>query len=130
MEKQPIPNLSFLESKGFKVVNLQQSKSFGDFVLELESLDFFLKYSKDRSISSVDIMSTNDKNNWYELDLIKAFVNNEVLLTKKNSQEELALFLETNFDRLVTLFNGINYAHTKVSLELMKAKRFKQMFPL
>ena len=127
MEQRKYP---FLERKGFTITS---STSGGylpqDYIVILESPHFSLKYGLERFTAFIEIASNTDKNEWKDLTLVKALLYSEELSEHKPDTAKLEHFLQTDFDKIVLLFNNENYAATKIKLNELVRVRLRRMFP-
>ncbi len=119
----------YLISKGFKVINQQQSDYFGDYYDILTSTNIELIFNSSKSYKSIDIRKSGDDGDGYDLYLVRALILNELNLKEQIKFESVKQFLENNLKSISKLFSDKNYNNTQKELEKLEKKRVKQMFP-
>ena len=120
---------NYLISNGFRLINKDTSKYFSDYFDTFTNDIIRLRFSSTQSIKTIDICSIEEKENWYDLALVKALLNQEQELNVVTSVEVLFDFLVKELILINKMFNTENYPITKVNLEDLGNKRAKQMFP-
>ncbi len=128
MNKRNFLNDYFL-LRGFKATETQVSEYFGDYFQIYSNGTIDIRLISDKSIESIDIRSSADENNWYDLTLIKAFIDNDNNLMRVLTIEESCVFLQQNISIINNLFNINLYLTTKKELEKLSKMRANQMFP-
>jgi len=118
-----------LRSSGFKLIEQDTSKYFGDYYDTFANDAFELRFSSSKSFEEVDIRSREEKENWYDLALVKALLYNEEKLSIATAIEEHNKFLKKELHRIGILFSKKNYSATKKKLDELGNERAKQMFP-
>ena len=120
---------SFLKSKGFRLIKKNKGEFFGNYFNVFANETIELRFSSSKSFETVDIRLGCPNEDWYDLALVKALLNNETNLTNVTNIEEYCMFLQNEFIRISDLFNGKNYLVAKEKLEYLRNERVKQMFP-
>lgn len=119
----------FLKDSGFELLKMETSEFFGDYYDVLTNESFQLRFSGSKSVETVDIRSKLPNENWYDLALVKALLQNESNLNYVTTIDEYCDFLYNEFSNIAKLFSKENYAITNNKLEELGNKRAKQMFP-
>lgn len=119
----------FLESNAFKLIDRNESESFGDCFYTYANDLIKLRFVSDKSFKSIDITNNNDNKNWYDLALLKALIYQEQNLNLVTSIEELIIFLNKEINYINQLFDKDNLRKTNNALEKLRNIRMKQMFP-
>lgn len=119
----------YMESQNFQLLNKGKSDNFGDYFDIFSNENVFIRFSSSKSSETVDICSVSDKNNWFDIALIKALLNNETILNRKTSYKEYLNFLKNDLFNIIKLFDKNNYPATKEELKILEHKRVEQMFP-
>jgi len=120
---------NYLISKGFKVINQQQSDYFGDYYDILTSTNIELVFNSSKSYKSIDIRKSGDDGEGYDLSLVRALIMNDLNLKEQLNLKLLNQFLVNNLASINKLFSDKNYNNTQKELEKLEKKRVKQMFP-
>src|SRR6218665_1524950 len=100
-----------LRSSGFKLIEQDTSKYFGDYYDTFANDAFELRFSSSKSFEEVDIRSNEEK------------------LSIATAIEEHNKFLKKELHRIGILFSKKNYSATKKKLDELGNERAKQMFP-
>jgi hypothetical protein len=120
---------SFLRSKGFKMKRAEYSEYFSDY-FEISASKFIqIRILQDKSLQSIDISSVFDKENWYDLSLIKMLIINKEKPETITPISEMQKFLIDNFQYIQDLFNKQNYPETRNRLDELRNIRMRRMFP-
>ena len=77
----------------------------------------------------LDDIHISEKDNWFDMALVKALLYNEDLLNRKTSFSEHLEFIRNDFNNIILLFNKDNYSFTKEKLKILENRRIRQMFP-
>lgn len=120
----------FLKSYKFKIIKAEKSDSFGDFYDIFSNGLVNIRFISSRSQTTIAISNIIDKDNWYDLAIIKALLYHEENLNNVFPIDESVSFLEQELLVIIEIFNKINYSSTKSKLRELEDKRVKQMFPL
>jgi hypothetical protein len=121
-----------LDKYGFKVIReVYYEHIFGNFIIDIESDAFCLRYYNDREILSIDIASLSNKDDWYALSFIKDLIYSpgainadETVKDNDTRINELNNFLKKDFAKIVELMNEANYPDTKKKLDEGLRKQF------
>ena len=119
----------FLKLNGFNLLEQSTSEYFGDYSDLFECEDFGLRFSSSKSDETVDIYSLSDKEEVFDLALLKALIFKEKILNVPTTIDEYYKFLKNELHQIKVLFLKINYLKTKKGLDDLGNERAKQMFP-
>lgn len=128
MEKEII---DFLNFKGFKTIQSNQSSSFGEYYNVLSNGIIKFRFVKSRSGETIDIQKIGLNEQWYDIALVKALLHgkDKAGLDKPLSLEGYIAFLQDEFMPILVLFNDSNYLATKERLTALGNERAQRMFP-
>jgi hypothetical protein len=118
-----------------KIKDKYDPKNFGNFIIELSAINFFIRYVNDRSVLVVEVASKKDPNNWFDLSFIRDFYHPDKLNRDESELDNptrirmLNDFLQKNFDQINEWFEERNYFTNKVKLEQLLKEQFKRRFP-
>jgi hypothetical protein len=126
-----------LDEYGFKVIREEYYEHiFGNFIIDLESIYFYLRYYNDREILSIDIASLSNKKDWFALSFIKDLIYNPDAIdadeTKRDNATRINLlnnFLRKDFDKIADLMSETNYPDTQKRLDKGLRKQFFIKYP-
>ena len=125
----------FLESNNFHLVSHIGDLSFGDYYDIYSNGNINIKFITDRSkdyrficIHDVHVQDVENLN-WFDIGLIKDFLNNEKNLDHGITFDESLCYLKGNFSKISYLFNKKNIFETLKKLDDLQIERAKQMFP-
>jgi hypothetical protein len=118
----------FLISAGFKLIEAENSKYFGDYYDTFANSIIALRFSSSKSIMCVDVCNFNN-DEWFDLSLVKALIHEEGNLIEVTTDKEYVQFLQQYLTQISNLFNDSNYRSTKKNLKSLEEKRVRQMFP-
>jgi hypothetical protein len=118
----------FLISAGFKLIEAENSKYFGDYYDTFANSIIALRFSSSKSIMCVDVCNFNNEE-WFDLSLVKALIHEEGNLIEVTTDKEYVQFLQQYLTQISNLFNDSNYRSTKKNLKSLEEKRVRQMFP-
>jgi len=119
----------FLISIGFKPIENDASPFFGDYFEVYSNGEISIKLGNSKSFQTVDVTNHLNSNQWFDLALIMAVIQNEQDLTKVITVTQFKVFLETHLLEICELLNAQNYDLTKKKIEILEHKRVQQMFP-
>ena len=119
----------FLKLNGFNLLDQTTSEHFGDYSELFECEYFGLIFSSSKSDETIDIYSLSDKEEVFDLALLKALIFKEDILNIPTTIDEYYKFLKNELCQIKLLFLNSNYLKTKKELEDLGDKRAKQMFP-
>lgn len=122
-------NYNIFKSKGFKLVNNSDSIYFGDHYYIYYNNIINIRLVSDKSKISVGVKSKFERDNWFDLILIKSLIDSENNLLGIMTIKEYNSFLENYLDVICELFNKQNYSSTKQKLEFLESERVRIMFP-
>jgi hypothetical protein len=118
----------FILRNEFREVAEERSASFNDAFLVLYSGCVRLRVLRDRGILYIDIGPRSNINEWYDVSLVKALLENSSLV-EATDERELMAFLNRSFMQLRGLFNERNFKATQQKLKRLERARAKKMFP-
>ncbi len=121
--------LVFLMENGFVLIDQDLSTNFGNYYKVFDNGILLLRFSVDRSKGSIDICSKYDKENWFDLALIKALLYKEQKLNSITTFEVYCDFLMSNLSEIIECFEAKNYLTTKSVLQELSREKVRQMFP-
>jgi len=121
--------LNFFSSLGFVLETQRISESFGDYFLIMHSSHLRLRVSSEKLFESVEISSLSDRNNWFDLGLVKSFLFQESKLSQPFLIENALVFFENYYSEIASLFDDEGYSVTRSKLDALRNERAKQMFP-
>jgi hypothetical protein len=119
----------FLKSNGFKLIENDSSPFFGDYFDVYSNGEISIKLGSSKSLKTVDVTNCLNLNQWFDLALMMAVIQNEQDLTKVITVNQFKVFLETHLLEICELLNAQNYDLTKKKIEILEHKRVQQMFP-
>jgi hypothetical protein len=118
----------FLISAGFKLIEAENSKYFGDYYDTFANSVIAIRFSSSKSIMCVDVCNLNNEE-WFDLSLVKALIHEEGNLIEVTTDKEYVQFLQQYLTQICNLFHDSNYRSTKKNLKSLEEKRVLQMFP-
>jgi hypothetical protein len=118
----------FLISAGFKLIEAENSKYFGDYYDTFANSIIALRFSSSKSIMCVEVCNLHDEE-WFDLSLVKALIHEEGNLVAVTPDKEYIQFLQHYLTQICDLFQDSNYRFTKKNLKSLEEKRVLQMFP-
>lgn len=119
----------FLKSNGFTPTENDSSQFFGDHFDIYSNGEISIRFGNSKSLKTIDVSHPLDSNQWFDLALIIALINDEQDLSKVTTVNQFKVFLEKHLLKICELFNAQNYNSTKEKIEVLEHKRVKQMFP-
>jgi hypothetical protein len=119
----------FIDNLGFSIYRAERLENFGDYIIEGCSTNFCIRGMSDRLVESLELRSLFDPNNWYDINVVMAYVGNEDKLLEVLDIDTQSRFVENHLDELAHLFSEEAYPHTIERLEELGNKRAKLMFP-
>jgi len=120
----------FLLKRGFEVDYKAESEYFGDYEIIFLSNMIKIRLSSSKSFETIDISAINDPTNWFDLELIKAYLIGELNLNGQNTLDDLIIFLKSHLRQIEVLFENNNYEKTRIKLDELGLKRSNQLFNL
>ncbi len=119
----------FLKHDGFKLIDEKSSEYFKDYYIVFSDAIIQVRFTSSKSIETIDVCSSFDNENWYDLALIKAMLLKEKILNKSITIEEYRGFLFHELVRIKELFSDTKYAETREEIRKLEEVRMQQMFP-
>jgi hypothetical protein len=119
----------FLKSNGFAQLEQITSDYFGDYLDLFECENFGLRFRSSKSNETVDIYSLSDKEEMFDLALVKALILKETVLNVPTTIDKYHKFLKNELHQIKLLFLNSNYIKIKRKLDDLGNERAKQMFP-
>ncbi|MDP4724407.1 MAG: hypothetical protein NWS31_08905 [Crocinitomicaceae bacterium] len=119
----------FLKSNGFTPIENDSSQFFGDHFDIYSNGEISIRFGSSKALKTIDVAHHLDSNQWFDLALIMALINDEQDLSKVTTVNQFKVFLEKHLLKICELFNAQNYNSTKEKIEVLEHKRVKQMFP-
>jgi hypothetical protein len=102
--------------------------NFGNAAIILSSSTLLIRYVVDRSDVRIEVASHSNSKNWFDLDIIYAYLNDTQNLTEKYSFDEMNTYLMNNHEAIRNLFTIGNCIQTKGRLTELMNLRAKQLF--
>jgi|GEM_PF-5242081 len=84
----------FLESKGYKLFDGHTSAYFSDYYDIFSNRKIAIRFSSSKSKESIDVRNIEKAENWCDLALVQALMQNEENLNKITPIEEYVSFLK------------------------------------
>ncbi len=123
------PLFSFLfENHGFSLLEAYDSPSFGDSLVVLTSIDFRIRFIRDKGQIFIDIGPTSKTDKWYDLDLVKTIVDGN-LGEQAPELEDFAVFLENNYITVKGLLVDEKFEEMERAIKQLQDFRAQQLFP-
>jgi len=119
----------FFSDLGFTIYRKERLESFNSYVIEGCSPYFCIKGLSDRLIEAIELRSSNEPDNWYDINLVIASIGREDKLDEWLDLEIQMKFVEAHVDELAILFDEENYPATKMRFKELGMQRAKNAFP-
>lgn len=120
---------NFLKLAGYEYLEDYTSKYFGDYFIIYSNGYVNFRFSGSKDFESIDICSSLDFENWFDLALVKALLYQEKILNKPTTIGEYIIFLNKELVQIEALFNFSKYSKTKKELQRLEKERISQIFP-
>ncbi|MEY4804593.1 MAG: hypothetical protein RL331_1112 [Bacteroidota bacterium] len=121
--------ITIVKSNGFTSIENDSSQFFGDYFHIYSNGEISIRFGSSKSLITIDVSHHLDSNQWIDLALVMALINDEQDLSKVTTVNQFKVFLEKHLLKICELFNAQNYNSTKEKIEVLEHKRVKQMFP-
>jgi hypothetical protein len=118
---------SLYKDLGFRFINSEVSKSFGDAGLILANEEVSAQFLRDRGDLFLDFQNRQDGKRWFSLDVVKPAITGEHTFHGKLNDEN-GVFLEQNMKEIVDLFSNANYSKAREFLKKLEKEKGKKMF--
>ncbi|MFV0289642.1 MAG: hypothetical protein ACK5IJ_01900 [Mangrovibacterium sp.] len=118
----------FFEMHNLKLVSQDSSINFGDSFKIFANDKIAFRVVCERSSTSIDICSFEERNNWFDLALLRALLNDDKKLNKPMRYEDYICFLKDNIETIETMFDHNNYSNTRLKLQELEVERIRQLF--
>ena len=119
----------YLETEGFQIIKKEVSDSFGDYYDTFSNGNILIRFSSSKLSKTVDVCCISDKDNWFDIALLKALRYKEYILNRETSFTEYLEFIKNELYNVIEMFSKNNYSTTKEKLKKLENKRIEQMFP-
>src|SRR5450432_2181911 len=123
----------------FDFVKLEEKyypDTFGNFYVIISVREFLLRYSKSKSLLSIEIASHSNPSRWTDLTFVKNFIYNpndinpdEQSISADKRIEELNNFLRNDFNLIADLFSNQKCKNTQDKINQLLQLLFEQRFP-
>ncbi len=118
--------LDFLDKNNYTIINTIKSLPFGDFCCVYSNGKFLVRYGSDRTIKYLDFGSVIDRDEFFDMALIKTYVTQEKDLDKKETFDDVILFFIENNKSIEELFVDNTYSEIKQALRQLNRIRLDQ----
>lgn len=120
----------YVRYKFVEIEKVYDKRHFGNAKVVLASNKIKFIFSRDRDFDSVGVSPAIDPKEEYDLHLVKAYIMDDAIrgeYLRKCSLDNLAKFLNKNYEKVEEIFSKGEYAKTKKNLEKLENIRYQKL---